>query len=465
MSRTVRFFVAAVIAAMSVASCAKQPADDFSEKQMAAFDAWMTVNGDGAEKQASGIYYKSLDTPAEVVKHPVDGDWVLINYTGRVLFSDDVFISRDSAEAQKQGTFQYYTNYAPEMVQFKPGGQTITQGMYEGLKLMGEGDSARIYVPYTLAYGSSGKSFSYGYQGQVSAIGANTPIIWDIRLEKVISDPVAYENNLVSSYAYDNWGLTVADTLKKNMYRRTLSLGKDTATVREDSTVHVYYVGRFLNGFVFDTNIADTAIRHHIYKTNSGTKYDSMTLLLSGSDTTLSRGFYDALIGMKYGETAQAVFTSAYGYGSAGESSSTTATVIMPYSPLIFTIEVLPPNGDGTSRHPYTVKGVKLLTEDEDDVWVTGYVVGAVEGDDVETQAKYSDTITVKTNILIADQRTANTAEKVIAVQLPEGPIRDALNMVDNAKTLYRKKIAVYGNLRKYLGQRGLVDVTQYSKK
>ncbi|MER8055467.1 DUF6359 domain-containing protein, partial [Acinetobacter pittii] len=81
-------------------------------------------------------------------------------------------------------------------------------------------------------------------------------------------------------------------------------------------------------------------------------------------------------------------------------------TWINPYTPLMFTIMVIPPNGDGTAYHPYSIKGVKALTKDEDDVWITGYVVGAVDGASVETGAVYSDTVKVKTNILLSDIRT-----------------------------------------------------------
>lgn len=78
--------------------------------------------------------------------------------------------------------------------------------------------------------------------------------------------------------------------------------------------------------------------------------------------------------------------------------------------------------------------------------------------------AVYSDTVKVKTNILLSDIRTPDDASRVVAVELPEGTIRDKLNLVDN-EAIYRKKIVVRGNIRQYLGQTGLVDVTQYVKK
>ena len=70
----------------------------------------------------------------------------------------------------------------------------------------------------------------------------------------------------------------------------------------------------------------------------------------------------------------------------------------------------------------------------------------------------------IKPAILLSDIRTPDDASRVVAVELPEGTIRDKLNLVDN-EAIYRKKIVVRGNIRQYLGQPGLVDVTQYVKK
>ena len=453
---------AGAIAAACLSSCAKEPSVDWDALREDAFEAWMSRNGDGAVKQPSGVYIKKLHSESSVVKPPKAGDWVLIDYTGRTMIAGDVFTTRDSAVARQQGTFEYYTHYAPELVEYELGGAMI-DGLYHALGAMTEGDSVAAYIPPSLSYGAYGGSFGNGYQGQISSVSANTPVIMNLRLDKIVPDPLAYENTQVREYAYDNWGLSVTDTIAKNMYRRVIVPGRDTTHVRKDSIVCLYYVGQFLDGFVFDTNMADTARKHHIYDSNDSYKYDSITLTVGSRDTAYIAGFYKAVEGLRYGDVAQVVFPSTYGYGSTGTSASD-ATVIGPYSPLVFTIEVLPRYGDGTVRHPYTRKGVQSVDGNEDGVWATGFVVGAVEGTSVETSAKYSDTVTVKTNILLSDIRTPSEASRVFAVELPEGEIRDKLNLVDNP-SIYRKKIAVYGNITQYLGQKGVVDVTQYTKR
>ena len=459
-----RFFLAILIVASVLGACAEKVEDDIEGKRKLAFETWMELYGDGATRLPTGVYVKKLSSSSEsnVIKPPVDGNWVLLNYTGRALYSGNIYVTRDSATARLLGTFQYYTHYVPEFVKFsKTDTIGVIQGVYDALATMNEGDVVRAFIPPSLAYGTYGSSFTGGYQGQTSAVGGDVAVMMDLELKKIVADPVAYETEQVQQFVYNNWGKRVDDTIAKNMYRQTLELGKkDTLTVSDDTTVCVYYVGRFLDGFVFDTNIADTARKYNIYDSSIGTKYDSLKISTNGTDTSYIAGFYKAIVGMKFGETAETVFTSLYGYGSAAQTPDD-GTWINPYTPLRYTIEVLHPNGEGTTLHPYNVTGFKEQRELEKGVWVRGYIVGAVEGSNVATDAVYSDTINVKTNILIADTRTASEAEKVIAVELPEGPMRDKLNLQDNP-SIYRDQIEFKGDMAVYLGQVGMVNVEQY---
>ena len=113
MNKAVRIAWAVSIVAIVAASCAKEPSDNLGEKQMAAFDAWVGLYGDGAEKQPSGIYIKKLHSASGVIKPPVEYDWIQLNYTGRIMVDGDVFVTRDSAVAVEQGTFEYFTHYVP----------------------------------------------------------------------------------------------------------------------------------------------------------------------------------------------------------------------------------------------------------------------------------------------------------------------------------------------------------------
>ena len=135
----------------------------------------------------------------------------------------------------------------------------------------------------------------------------------------------------------------------------------------------------------------------------------------------------------------------------------------------MFEVTVAPQYGDGSLLFPYTTYAVQHLLDDEvDDVWVTGYVNGVVDGSDYK---QWIDTLTniteagIKDNLMLGNTNGSGIKpEDCFPVMLPEGKVRDALNIPDNQGTVFRQKIKVFGNIRKYKGTRGLVEVTDYRK-
>ena len=157
-----------------------------------------------SRQTVDGIYTKKLDSlPGNVIRHPQEGNWIRVNYTGRILNTGNIFVTRDSATAQLQGTFQYYTHYVPEYFQFKSDNGSVPSGMLYALGEMNAGDVVRAYIPYGLAYGTSGTSFGSGYEGQVASVPGSTPIIIDMELLEIVADPVIAENELVQDFAYN----------------------------------------------------------------------------------------------------------------------------------------------------------------------------------------------------------------------------------------------------------------------
>ncbi len=95
-------------------------------------------------------------------------------------------------------------------------------------------------------------------------------------------------------------------------------------------------------------------------------------------------------------------------------------------------------------------------------VWVTGYIVGYVEGESFATGAHFdADGCEVKTNLLIATSNAETNVENCIPVQLPSGDIRAALNLQDNPDNL-GKEVKLYGYVLKYFSVAGLKNVTDY---
>jgi FKBP-type peptidyl-prolyl cis-trans isomerase len=91
--------------------------------------------------------------------------------------------------------------------------------------------------------------------------GESSNLIFDIELKHVITDILKWEEDSMKAYA--NLHYPGLDTLSSNFYLKKLS--ESTKDSLESGSVKVYYIGRLLDGFVFDTNIKDTAKKYGIY--------------------------------------------------------------------------------------------------------------------------------------------------------------------------------------------------------
>lgn len=91
------------------------------------------------------------------------------------------------------------------------------------------------------------------------------------------------------------------------------------------------------------------------------------------------------------------------------------------------------------------------------DVWVYGYVVG---GDLSSSKASFAPPFSSKTNIVLAGKSSCSSRDMCLAVQLRQGDIRDALNLVDNPGMLGRQ-VFLKGNLvASYYGMPGIQALT-----
>jgi FKBP-type peptidyl-prolyl cis-trans isomerase len=96
-------------------------------------------------------------------------------------------------------------------------------------------------------------------------------------------------------------------------------------SIESGTSADVRYVGKYLDGTVFDTNVADTAKKYRIY--SSSNEYSALSFKYQDSEEeTLSsnsfvEGFTKALWRMGYGDHGVAYFYSSLGYGDNGNSS------------------------------------------------------------------------------------------------------------------------------------------------
>lgn len=98
-----------------------------------------------------------------------------------------------------------------------------------------------------------------------------------------------------------------------------------------------------------------------------------------------------------------------------------------------------------------------------DNKWIAGYIVGAIPSGAGKTAEDivFGTEGVANTNIVIAASADCKDYTKCVAVQLPGGAVRTALNIVDHPENL-GKGVKLFGNLVKYFGAPGLKNTKKY---
>lgn len=327
-------------------SCAKEPTRDEAEIEVNALRAWMKSNHPDYPEVEEGLFYKIIPNSISNEKPDTSADWIHFTYNGRDLTGD--YYANTYKELSKQlGTFAYTTHFVPLYAQFFPNGSSIPLGVYKAMLSMNVGDSVDIFMSSRWAFGSigSGNSGPYtGFGGNVS-IGVAKPARYSMKLHDIVSDPYKYELASVEKYVVEELKMALNDSIKTGFYSKTIDAKPTADTISSDTTIRLRYTGRFLDGFVFDTNVEKVANDNNIYKkkeddSDSADPYAPIDFNYSTS--SFVTGFKDAVKKMRVGETIKTVFVSRYGYSINGNSGG--ATAIMSHEPLEFEITVLKPD-------------------------------------------------------------------------------------------------------------------------
>lgn len=115
----------------------------------------------------------------------------------------------------------------------------------------------------------------------------------------------------------------------------------------------------------------------------------------------------------------------------------------------------------GTKEAPITVaEAIDAYVNDEKKAaWVTGYIVGCLEGS--LEKALFGLSAETATNIIIADAADCRDVNLCLPVELPKATVRSGLNLVDNPTNL-GKKVTLNGNIEAYFKVAGLKGATEY---
>jgi hypothetical protein len=344
-----------ILPSILLMSCAKEETESIETVQDRLLKSYITVvHLDTLQPTSLGYYVIKISEGTGAT--PKIGDWIKWDQVQRSL--DETVISvTEKTDAIKYGqysadmqTVHYVPNYAYLDENY------VTQCLLDIFPKMKAGAKYRLFVPARLM-NPKGGSVQSGYQSY----------ILDITLREVIESPQQYELNQVLDYRSTYYPeITISDSIKNGLYYKTTYLApdtvwqldsdgilqpilKDTTSAVKDKTVYVTYVGRFLDGFVFDTNIIDSAKAHNIY--DPSRSYDTLSFVIGGGSVV--EGFDKMVQQMKTGDKGIAFFTSEWGYSVYGKSAtgstdiygqpqqtSNTSTIIQPYTPLFFDVRL-----------------------------------------------------------------------------------------------------------------------------
>ncbi|MEM9981267.1 MAG: FKBP-type peptidyl-prolyl cis-trans isomerase [Bacteroidota bacterium] len=186
-------------------------------------------------------------------------------------------------------------------------------GVEQALLEMGEGAEATLLLPYTLAYGATGNPFLPPF----------SPVRVDVRLIDAQSD-----EELIEEYLEENE--LERTSINGGVYFISQEEGNLTRPVVDSATVTVKYVGRFLDGKVFDSS-------------------NSFEILPAGSTTSSQSliDFEDVIQGWQIGlpllnEGGKAVL----GIPSRFANRAQWGRFVPPFIPIIYEIEVISVEND-----------------------------------------------------------------------------------------------------------------------
>ncbi|MDR2890618.1 MAG: hypothetical protein LBV18_03310 [Alistipes sp.] len=342
----------AAAALATVASCARTEPEDMDALEKLAFDAWMAKYHDEAVEQPDGgIYVEFVADGDQSVESSRDTTvWLTLDYTATDI-AGNVFATRDSTVALRQRTYTPATHYNPDLMFVGEGNYGMVEGQYFALRndlvkpdgstmKMSAGSHVKLYIPSYLAYGSHGFSDKQGYGGQF-ALGGGKIIIEDLKVREVIPEPAKREERLVVERAAE-WGMAETDSLAYFMYVDSVSnfaqraglaelypnlaWNKKTQLLTADSTATIRFVGKFLDGFIFDTNVE--SVREKFYYRRAGENYkpEEKTLTAFSFKPSADEGkaipaFGKVIPKLRRGLWYRVLFTSVYGYAATGLSA------------------------------------------------------------------------------------------------------------------------------------------------
>lgn len=287
---TCSFWAYSLLTVCGLLSACQQPGEALTDRKKreneAEIEQYVKQNNLMATKTAQGIYF--IQTKAVPTgQAPLTGDEVKYHYITRRL--DGVIVDSTNIAGNVPETIILNGNST----------RNITLGRYAGILNLKQGEEGSVLVPSYLDGGRTGSLLLPQY----------SPVRYDLRVVSVRTEDQQIEEyiraNKVAVTTKTDDGVRVAVTQAR----------PDSVAITTGKTVIMNYKGKLLNGTIFDPGTTPLTVRI--------------------GEKQVVPGFENGLTKLRAGEKALLIFPSALGYGVTGRS-----TVILPYSPLLFEIEI-----------------------------------------------------------------------------------------------------------------------------
>lgn len=327
------------LAALVVCGCAKAPVAGQNDSAKLYFESWIHVNYPDAPRTALGVYtLEEIPGSGTQAGSAETSPYVRVEYVVGDL-SGSVNTTTSEELSKQLGKYSVNDYYGP--VVWARGENIISAGLDDALSTMRVGGIKRFIVPGWLQTSSRYKT----EEEYLKNVSGGDPSIYEVKLCEVISDIKKWETDSVGRYVSKHFpGKTVLDSLQYGFYYFESKAPMDGKRFTSDTTIYINYVGRLLNGTIFDTNIKDTAKFYGVYSASRTYAPSSVTISKGENDeltvkmgsSSVIDGFKQAILKMGPYAKGVSVFYSTLGYGTSGSGST-----IPGYGPLRFDIEVV----------------------------------------------------------------------------------------------------------------------------
>ena len=325
-----RFYAAAaaMVLLATALSCSRETPEDISVAYNRQLASWVKLNyGKQIAPDDSGAFILEM-VPG--TGKPVDSSsFVYAHYVCRDL-SGNILSTNYEDLCRQTGRYSATDYYGSDIWQM--GMNAVPTCLERALRQLRAGGKVKIALPV----GQTAPRVS-GYNAFSTSYSFN--VVYDIEVDEVEQDVDVRQDELLKEFSRNNFG--GADTTASGFYFVPRSSTPGCDSIPNEREIKVWYIGRLLNGKVFDTNIQDTAKLHRVY--NPAGSYEALTITFYKdlseflNQSSYVQGFTYALSKMKFGDTADTFFRSDYGYGAGGNGTS-----IPEYSPLRFTLYIQP---------------------------------------------------------------------------------------------------------------------------